>query len=142
MAAMDFFEERPHTLDENDRFIPLPIQTPDQFAVSAGNLGGQFRCYFTEPGSFHPRGVDFSSESKDYGVELGIGSGLPTVLNAVVGTTIGRDLTSEVDLRSWMAKDGSNPFAFPPARIADSSPSRGMSACGDPSSTTASHSGR
>ena len=113
MAAMDFFEERPHTLDENDRFIPLPIQTPDQFAVSAGNLGGQFRCYFTEPGSFHPRGVDFSSESKDLGVELGIGSGLPTVLNAVVGTTIGRDLTSEVDLRSWMAKDGSTSFSFP-----------------------------
>jgi hypothetical protein len=113
MAAMDFFEERPHALDENDRFTPLPVQTPDHFSVAAGSLGGQFRCFFSKPGSFHPRGVEFSSTSSDFGIELGLGAGLPTVLNAVVGASKSRDLTSEVDLRSWMAEDNGNTFSFP-----------------------------
>lgn len=120
MKAMDFFEERPHTLDEYDRFIPLPVQTPDMFSVSAGNLGGQFRCFFSEPGSFHPRGVEFQSEfAFNFGTELGAGSTPPAfIVNLVGGATTTKtwDLTSEVDLRSWACTDGSKEYTFPTSR--------------------------
>ena len=112
-----------HTLDENDRHPPAHSNAGP--VCRLGRESGRPVQVL-----FHRAGLPtrwFSPESKDLGVELGIGSGPPTVLNAVVGTTIGRDLTSEVDLRSWMAKDGSILF-LSTSEIADSSPA-GMSAC-------------
>lgn len=101
LAAMDFFEERPHTLDEYDRFIPMPVQTPDQFSVSAGNLSGSFRGHQIQPGTYYPRGLEHSSSiGVDLGVELGAGFG-PASANTVVGGSVSLDLSSEADIRTW-----------------------------------------
>ena len=119
MSAMDFFEERPHSLDEYDKFIPLPIQTPDQFSVSAGNLGGSFRSYYTVPGAYYPRGIDHSSNAgAEIGVELGAGFG-PASGNVVVGGSAALDLTSEIDIRTWTAEyQSGKEFEFPTGKNA------------------------
>ena len=110
-AAMDFFEERPHTLDEYDTFLPLPVQMPDHFSVSAGTLSGQFRAHFTQPGTYFPKQVDYRSASFNAGVELGAGVG-PVSINSIVGVSGGLAL-SNVDVLQWPASlRGGDAFQF------------------------------
>lgn len=54
-AVQDFRDDKLQALDRYDKFISMPIATPDVFTASSQGIGGSFRAYHSQPGHFFAR---------------------------------------------------------------------------------------
>lgn len=72
----DYTVDRPSTYNERDRYLPVPVNTPDAYFVSGEGVGGAFRMYNDRVGIYSPNYVESPTQSTVFGVDVHIGQTL------------------------------------------------------------------
>ncbi len=90
--VMDYFTENDQMYDKKDKFLPVPFPNNDLFVVSGEALGGSFRAYRSEMGTYRQN----KAVSETFTVRAGADINLPSI-GTLVGssnlvTTVGANL--------------------------------------------------
>jgi|GEM_PF-3446350 len=78
--VMDYFTENDQMYDKKDKFLPAPFPNNDLFVVSGEALGGSFRAYRSEMGTYRQN----KAVSETFTVRAGADVNLPSI-----GTLVG-----------------------------------------------------
>jgi hypothetical protein len=84
-SMMDYYVEKLSPYDRQDKYIGMPFSNADNFGVSGEGLGGGFRLYNKQAGTFRPNSVKSRILSINVGAEVEAGLNLGGGANLGVG---------------------------------------------------------
>ncbi|MEM7036362.1 MAG: hypothetical protein AAF570_05220, partial [Bacteroidota bacterium] len=113
-ALMDIREDNLHAIDKEDRYLPVPVATPDRFMVSAQGISGVFRAYHSSVGHFHhPANTESGKYSKlsNYisSLEVGLGANI-SVGGSVVEKNNSEDKVESLPWPITVTPESSDPM--------------------------------
>ncbi len=101
----DYYLERGTSFDKRDKYLGIPFNNADNFAVSGEGIGGGFRYYPNRIGHFYPTPIENTSYIKNFGFELNLGG------NVGVGVDLGLGF-SKNSIGNWGSVGNTGDQAF------------------------------